>query len=406
MELHPGPVADRDFPIYPSSLLGLGLVDSPPEDSFDNLTSLAAMTLDVPVSLVSILDFSGEGRQFFKSQLGLPEPWASRRETPLTHSFCQHVVIDDAPLIVPDALCHDKVRDNLAITDISVRAYLGVPVYDPTGTPIGALCVIDGKPRTWDDQALELLNKLAACVSDAIRLNASIKMNEDLIEEQRNFSYAIAHDLKAPANTLKYVLDEVTMASIEDPDLAEVVEVGQRTLERMSRQTQDVLRYTHTLDAEAPAEQIDLSEVVNGVLENLTEEIARTRAVVRVGTLPKVCGNAAQLRSVFQNLIENSLKYSPRNQVPVVEVAARQRGTGALVTVRDNGIGIPAEFRDRVFRPFERLHRNSEYTGTGLGLSLCRRVIEAHGGTIEICDASPKDGTQFNITLPTGSPSK
>lgn len=144
-----------------------GLLDTPPEESFDRATRLAARLLSVPVSLVTIV---AADRQFFKSQQGLGEPWASRRETPLSHSFCKHVVADDRPLVVADARQHPLVASNAAVDDLGVVAYLGVPVRDDAGQPLGALCAINDRPRRWDDDDLAVLEDLAGFLGTELRL--------------------------------------------------------------------------------------------------------------------------------------------------------------------------------------------------------------------------------------------
>jgi len=175
-------VSDRP-PIHSFTLEELELVDAPPEISFDNLTKLTSMMLDTPVSLVSIIQVDKD-RQFFKSQKGLPEPWATERQTPLSHSFCQHVVRENRALAIDNAPTHQLVKDNLAIADLNVIAYLGVPIYSPENRPVGALCAIEGKARSWSDNDVTILQQLASCVSDAILLKATIKTNEILIQRQ------------------------------------------------------------------------------------------------------------------------------------------------------------------------------------------------------------------------------
>jgi signal transduction protein with GAF and PtsI domain len=146
------------------------ILDTAPEESFDRLASLAARVLNAPVALVSAID---RDRQFFKSCLGLPEPWASRRESPLTHSFCQHVVAAREPLVVTDARQEPELRNNLAIRDFGVIAYLGVPLISREGHALGTLCVIDHKPRTWTRDQLDLLKDLATSVVTEITLRSA-----------------------------------------------------------------------------------------------------------------------------------------------------------------------------------------------------------------------------------------
>jgi GAF domain-containing protein len=152
------------------SLRATGLLDTDVVPSFDRLARLAAHVLNAPVALVSLVD---SDRQFFKSCLGLPEPWASRRGSPLTHSFCQHAVAAREPLIVVDAREHPVLQDNLAIRDMGVIAYAGIPLIDADGYALGTLCVIDSQPRHWTTQQIGLLRDLAASVITEIALARS-----------------------------------------------------------------------------------------------------------------------------------------------------------------------------------------------------------------------------------------
>ena len=150
-----------------SALQDTGLLDSDVDPAFDRHARLAAQVLNAPVALVSLVD---EDRQFFKSCLGLPEPWATQRGTPLSHSFCQHAVASREPLVVDDAREHDLLRDNLAIRDMGVIAYAGIPLIDPEGNALGTLCVIDSQPRHWTSHQVQLLEDLAASVVTEINL--------------------------------------------------------------------------------------------------------------------------------------------------------------------------------------------------------------------------------------------
>ena len=140
------------------------LLDSPREMMFDRLTSLASTLLPAPTALVSLVD---RDRQYFKSQLGVGEPWATAAETPLTHSFCQWAVASREPLIVADARSHPLLRDNRAVDELGVTAYAGIPivVHDQA---LGAMCAIDALPRTWSDREVASLEILAQICSAEI----------------------------------------------------------------------------------------------------------------------------------------------------------------------------------------------------------------------------------------------
>ena len=144
-----------------AALADTGLMDSPADDRFESLTRVAARVLNAPVALVSLVDTE---RQFFKSCIGLPEPWASKRETPLSHSFCKHAVAARQPLIVDDARDHPTLRDNLAIGDLNIVAYAGIPLITAGGQALGSLCVIDDKPRRWTTEETSLLAEIAEAV--------------------------------------------------------------------------------------------------------------------------------------------------------------------------------------------------------------------------------------------------
>ena len=154
-------------------LVTLQLVDSPMEEAFDKYTRLVSKFFKVPVALVSFVE-ERRDRQYFKSQIGLPGPYAKSRQTPLSHSFCQYVKRDNRPLIIEHAPEDSRVCDNLAIRDLGVRAYLGVPVHGPDGAALGALCAIDTQRRVWTQYDVDGMVDLAACVTDQINLRAAL----------------------------------------------------------------------------------------------------------------------------------------------------------------------------------------------------------------------------------------
>ena len=176
-------VSDDDLVLH-RVLYSLGLVDTPPEESFDKFTRLVAVGVNVPVALVSFVEEERD-RQFFKSQVGLSGHWAEDRQTPLSHSFCQFVKRDNKPLIVENAPEDARVCDNLAIPDLGVGAYLGVPIHDPQQAPLGALCAIDSTPRTWGQSDINFMIDLASCVTDQIKLRAATRDTFSIAEKTR-----------------------------------------------------------------------------------------------------------------------------------------------------------------------------------------------------------------------------
>jgi len=163
------------------------LLDSAAEAAFDRFTRLAAKWLGVPVALVSLVD---DHRQFFKSAFGLPEPWAARRETPLSHSFCQYGVTTGEPLVVMDAREHPWLKENLAISELGVIAYAGIPLVTSDEHVLGMLCVTDSQPRQWSEDEVATLRELAAMVRTEIELRARVRALR-IAEEARESDRAL-----------------------------------------------------------------------------------------------------------------------------------------------------------------------------------------------------------------------
>jgi diguanylate cyclase (GGDEF)-like protein len=142
-----------------------GLLDSAPEPTLDRFARLASCVAGTPVALVSVVS---DDRQYFAGLCGLPQPWADARETPLSHSFCQHVVANAAPLVIEDARVDPVLGASPAIVDLNVVAYAGFPIVSPGGHVVGSLCAIDGVPRRWDPAALEALGDIALLVGNEL----------------------------------------------------------------------------------------------------------------------------------------------------------------------------------------------------------------------------------------------
>jgi diguanylate cyclase (GGDEF)-like protein len=177
-----------DGPARLAALRATGLMDSAPEQVFDDLTALVARLLRVPMALLSLVD---DQRQFFKSARGLASPWAERRQTPLSHSFCQHAVTRGGQLVVTNAPLDPLVADNLAIPDLGVIAYAGVPV-EVESQPIGVLCAIDTSPRDWTEDELAALHMLAAMTSRELERLAELA--DELVTAQKLLEEAALKD--------------------------------------------------------------------------------------------------------------------------------------------------------------------------------------------------------------------
>jgi GAF domain-containing protein len=174
------PAEVLQHPLRLAALRASGLLDSPPEAGFERVTRLVTLLLGTPTALFSVID---KDRQLFRGQTGFAEPWASAGQSPLSHSFCQWVVSGREPVTVADAREHPLLRHNLAVRDMGVVAYSGVPVSSVQGEPLGALCAIDARPRTWSPPELATLNDLArlaeSCIAHATLVRQPPQRAED-----------------------------------------------------------------------------------------------------------------------------------------------------------------------------------------------------------------------------------
>jgi light-regulated signal transduction histidine kinase (bacteriophytochrome) len=213
------------------------------------------------------------------------------------------------------------------------------------------------------------------------------------------FALLVSHDLKQPLQGIRGYC-EILVEDYEDKFDAD----GQRRLhalvalcDRLSASINDLLDYARAGHLQPAGGHVDLNAVVDDVVDTLRPVIESQGASVRVvGRLPVVPGDAAMVGKVFANLISNGLKFNLRDE-PRVEIGSLP-GEVPMIYVRDNGIGIPREYHDEIFTIFRRLHSRREFDGSGAGLTIVRRIVEAHGGRIWL-ESEPGRGTTFFFTL-------
>jgi light-regulated signal transduction histidine kinase (bacteriophytochrome) len=183
-----------------------------------------------------------------------------------------------------------------------------------------------------------------------------------------------------------------------DDDASEFIDFAVDGTERMQRMIEDLLRYSRVGRRGDEFESADLDGVLDEALANLSAAIDETDATIEREDLPTVDIDRGQMIQVFQNLIGNAIKFSG-DTPPQIRVTARSRDGSWLIGVRDEGIGIDEEQQERIFAIFQRLHGSDAYSGTGIGLAICKKIIERHGGEIWV-ESAPGEGSTFYFTLP------
>lgn len=222
--------------------------------------------------------------------------------------------------------------------------------------------------------------------------------NEGLLQ----FVRISSHDLREPLNTVvQFVgLVEEDHGSDLPQDARHHLKLVRHAGERMRTLLDDVVRYARLQNGHSePRSAVALDALMAELCDALAAQLSTTGAQLNIQPLPVVSGHASLLSQLFQNLLSNALKFVPPGQAPNIDISVASDGGMAIITVKDNGIGISAEGLDKLFQPFSRLNLRREFEGSGLGLAISRQIAEAHGGTITVT-STPGSGSSFQVRLP------
>jgi PAS domain S-box-containing protein len=303
----------------------------------------------------------------------------------------------------------ERVRQDIAAALRGERSYetdYRVMLSDGSYRHIGA------RARVFTDEQGTPLRMAGTCLDITERIKAEEKLrtlNEDLTRSNRDleqFAYIASHDLQEPLRMVaSYTqLLERRYGGQLDQDARDFIGFAVDGANRMQRLIQDLLTFSRITTRGQPLTPLDSHDPLGEAIANLQTAIQENGTLVTNGELPRVMGDRGQLVQVFQNLIANAVKFHRPEEPPRIHVSAERTGVFWTFRVADNGIGIDPKYFNQVFQVFQRLHTRSEYPGTGIGLAICRRTIERHGGRIWV-ESEPGKGSTFFFTLP-ASPDK
>jgi signal transduction histidine kinase len=346
----------------------------------------------------------------------------------------QPVIANDAP--------HDPRRAGTPPGHPPLKAFLGLPLHSNLKEFVGVIGLAN-RPGGYTEEIVAFLdpmvaacaNLIAARKNDLRRQQAErdlrrahdelerrvLERTEELARsnaELQQFAYVASHDLQEPLRKVQTFGDMLTSkcGAALDEEGRDYLRRMQNAAGRMQALIHDLLSFARIASQAKPFVRVDLALVAQEVVSDLETRIESAGGRVDIGELPNIDGDPLQMHQLLQNLIGNGLKFHRQDAPPVVTVrsrtarpadgAVRQRfpsGLACEITVQDNGIGFEEQYLDRIFAPFQRLHGRVEYEGTGMGLAICRKIVERHGGTITARSA-PGRGATFIVTVPLQQP--
>jgi len=305
-----------------------------------------------------------------------------------------------------------------ALLASGVRVYMAVPMI-AGGELIGALSFGGERPEFPREQvtiAHEVATQLAIAITQA-RLYARVKRQTEELEQRvaertaaleaankelESFSYSVSHDLRAPLRAV----DGYAQMLVEDygerldDEGRRLLGVVRASAEQMGRLIDDLLKFSQVGRRALARNPVDMRSLASEVAAELAPAYPKAR--IELGALPALAGDRALLRHVWSNLIGNALKYSAQTASPSVQISGRVEGAENIYTVGDNGAGFDMRYYDKLFNVFQRLHREDEFEGTGVGLAIVQRVVVRHGGRVW-GEGAVGEGARFHFALPRGA---
>jgi light-regulated signal transduction histidine kinase (bacteriophytochrome) len=331
--------------------------------------------------------------------------WKGRKLS-RTPPLVQEAVSKKVPVYVRDARSDPRIADRDFYRRQGVISYLGLPLIVKGGA-VGDLVILSRYERQFKPVEVEFLSALGSQAATAIhnaQLHEHIQSQAAKLsrsnEELEQFAYVASHDLQEP---LRMITGYTSLLARRyqgklDKDADEFIAYAADGAKRMQGLIQDLLSYSRVGTKGKEFARIDCEAVIARTLTALQVAIQESGASVTHEPLPTVLGDETQLVQLFQNLIGNAIKYR-NSKAPEVHVSCAQKGSEWVFAVKDNGVGIDSRYAQRIFVIFQRLHTREEYVGTGIGLAICKKIVERHGGRIWV-ESELGNGATFLFTIP------
>lgn len=363
----------------------LSLLDTVPEEMFDDITNIASTICETPIALISLVD---KERQYFKSHYGLEVD-----QTSIEDSFCAHAIVNpNIPFEVKDARKDPLFSNNTLVTNKpNIVFYYGIPLVTEEGYPLGTLCVIDNKPKELSESQKNALKSLSNQVMHLLDLRKKNRLLEtyqlqleNYSKNMESFASLAAHDLKEPLrniNSFTKLIEGKNNANWDDNDHKYFYFIDY-SIKRMNQLILDLLNYAKGSMVNSDTEEVNVNELIQSIFNSLTVNIEFNKPTLIVDDIPNLIVSKTALGIIFQNIIGNALKYKNENKIPKIKVKFEKKTLYSIFSIEDNGIGIEEKYLETIFEPFKRLHLQKDFEGSGLGLASCRKIVEKHQGKI------------------------
>lgn len=386
-----------------SALKSLDILDTLPEEEYDQITKLVASICDTPVALISLLD---DERQWFKSKVGI-----DYCDTDKQYSFCNLAIqSEDEILEISDAREDERFFENpLVYGDEKIVFYAGAPLRDKDGNALGTLCVIDYQPRTLSEGQREGLLFLANQVIKLFELhltNKGLKQTQKQLREKnnqlRNFAGVVSHDMKMPLANMIVTIDILKAkykSQLDEPGLDYLNNLKNSSFQLSDYITNILTHYEsdNITSNEESLEVFDVHTLIEDIVEML--DIGDDFDIKFPEDSVDIYTNRVALEQILLNLIGNSLKYNDKPKIEI-EVDFTKEPDFYRFFVKDNGIGIPEDKQKEIFDLFSTAAENDRRgnKGNGIGLSTVKKMIHNLGGEISVSSEEGK-GTTFEFTI-------
>ncbi|SEK49273.1 GAF sensor signal transduction histidine kinase [Aquimarina amphilecti] len=377
-----------------------GLLDTLPEESYDNITSIMSYICDAPISLITLLD---KDRNFLKSHYGIPFS-----ESPRNISFCGHAINSDDPItIIKDSRVDERFEGNPLVTEHQAIFYAGAPLIDSDGFKLGTLCVYDVKPRELTREqknALIAMSKQVVSLFEQRYQNLKLTQLSDKLEKRnedlKKFASVVSHDLKSPlANIIS--LTEL----LEDDNKDNLNKESLQYLEYLRTSSYSLRDYIDGILKFYKSDDIIKNSKETIVIGHLLDELKKiTDSEHKVefnvsSSLKEIFANRTALMQILINLITNAIKYNSKSEI-IIDINITEEENFYNFEIKDNGDGIPKDFLGKIFDLFTvvGVEDRDGNVGTGIGLATVKKIVRNLDGDISVA-STEGTGSTFIFTI-------